>query len=67
LARPRKIEVARGEDRAGLTVTELGKGFSQLLVAALINPGETSPSATVVDRVLAVCQRLKVKCSAVAP
>jgi hypothetical protein len=59
----RRLEVARGQDSAGLTVTALGERLSQLLVAAVVRPGEASPASSVVDRVLAVCQQLKVKCS----
>jgi len=61
-----KVEFSNGKQSAGLTVSALDTHLSQLIVASASPPGAPSVVPTIVARILAVCARLKVQCSAPA-
>ncbi len=57
-----KIEFTRGTQAASLMVTDLGPKASQLVVAALVTPNQAGGAGEVVNGVMKVCDRMKVKC-----
>ncbi len=60
----RSVEFSNGPRSAGITVTELGTGLSQMVVASAVMPGQDSATLRIVDGILRVCQEMKVACSA---
>jgi hypothetical protein len=60
----RSVQFANGARSAGITVTELGAGLAQMVVASAVMPGQDSATLRIVDGILRVCQQLKVACSA---
>jgi hypothetical protein len=60
----RSVEFSSGVRSAGITVTELGTGLSQMVVASAVMPGQESATLRIVDGILRVCQEMKVACSA---
>jgi len=63
----RSIEFTDGSQIGGIQVTTLGDGLSQLLVSTA-HPGvRTSTTATIVERILAVCRDLGVSCQQPQP
>ncbi len=59
----RQLQITNGVRSAGLTVTPLGPKLSQLVVASVRPPGDSSATSIVVDGVMRVCAQLKVKCT----
>lgn len=58
----RSIEFTDGSQIGGIQVSALGDGLSQLMVSTA-HPGvRTSTTATIVERILAVCRELNVSC-----
>jgi hypothetical protein len=60
----RSVAFSNGPRSAGITVTELGTGLSQMVVASAVMPGQDSATLRIVDGILRVCQEMKVACSA---
>jgi tetrahydromethanopterin S-methyltransferase subunit D len=60
----RSVEFSSGVRSAGITVTALGTGLSQMVVASAVMPGQESATLRIVDGILRVCQEMKVACSA---
>lgn len=59
----RTLQLTNGVRSAGLTVTPLGPKLSQLLVASVRPPGDSSATSIVVDGVMRVCAQMKMKCT----
>jgi len=59
----RTVQFSNGARSAGITVTDLGKRLSQILVASAVMPGQDSATERVVEGILRVCQEMKVTCS----
>lgn len=59
-----KLEFRQDTLMAGLQVSPLGGKLSQLvIVSSAADPGQPSTSSVVVERVLCICQEMKVECS----
>lgn len=59
-----KIQFRKGDLVAGLQVSSLGDKLSQLVIASGVpDPGQPSATSLVVERVLSICQEMKVECS----
>ncbi len=59
-----KIQFRKGDLVAGLQVSPLGDKLSQLVIASSASdPGQPSATSLVVERVLGICQEMKVECS----
>jgi hypothetical protein len=58
-----RLELAEGDRRATLSVTELGDKLSQLVVAGTTIPGEAPASSRVAEAVLRVCREMRKQCS----
>jgi hypothetical protein len=63
----RDIEVTNGSKSAGVHIIELDKKLSQLIIASVIEPGETSPVAFALGNVLRICQKMHVTCTVATP
>jgi hypothetical protein len=61
--RARKLELSNGVRTAGLSVTPLGPKLSQVLVASVRPPGDSSTTSIVVDGIMRVCAQMQTKCS----
>jgi len=61
--RDRTVQFSNGTRSAGITVTDLGRRLSQILVASATKPGEDSATLRIVDGILRVCEAMKVTCS----
>ena len=59
----RSIEVTNGKKNAGVHVIALNDKLSQLIIASVIQPGETSPVPFALQNVLRICQKVKVTCT----
>jgi hypothetical protein len=59
----RSIEVTNGKKSAGVNVIALSDKLSQLIIASVIQPGETSPVPFALQNVLRICQKVKVTCT----
>ncbi len=62
----RDVEVTNGRKSAGVHVVALGDKLSQLMIAAVIEPGEASPVPFAVGNVLRICQKMHVTCTVAA-
>lgn len=60
----RTVQFSNGSRSAGITVNDLGRRLSQILVASATMPGQDSATMRIVDGILRVCQEMKVTCSA---
>jgi hypothetical protein len=59
----RSIEVTNGTKSAGVNVISLGDKLTQLIIASVIQPGETSPVPFALQNVLRICAKVKVTCT----
>jgi len=59
----RDIEVTNGVKSAGVHVVELDEKHSQLIIASVIQPGETSPVPFALQNVLRICEEMHVTCT----
>ena len=59
----RSIEVTNGNKSAGVNVISLGDKLTQLIIASVIQPGETSPVPFALQNVLRICEKVKVTCT----
>ena len=59
----RTVQFSSDDRSAGITVSDLGTRLSQILVASVTKPGQTSATMRVVDGIVRVCQEMKVSCS----
>ena len=48
---------------AGVHVISLGDKLTQLIIASVIQPGETSPVPFALQNVLRICAKVKVTCT----
>ena len=60
----RTVQFSNGSRSAGITINDLGKRLSQIVVASAMMPGQDSATMRIVDGILRVCQQMKVTCSA---
>jgi hypothetical protein len=63
----RSIEITNGKKSAGVHVIALNDKLSQLIIASVIQPGETSPVPFALQNVLRICQKVKVTCTVSTP
>ena len=59
----RSIEVTNGKKSAGVHVISLGDKLTQLIIASVIQPDETSPVPFALQNVLRICAKVKVTCT----
>jgi hypothetical protein len=59
----RDVEVTNGSKSAGVHVVALNDKLSQLMIASVIAPGETSPVPFALGNVLRICQKMHVTCT----
>jgi hypothetical protein len=57
------VEVTNGTRSVGVHVVPLDEKLSQLIIASVIIPGETSPVPFTVQNVLRICEKMHVTCS----
>jgi hypothetical protein len=56
------LEVSRGPFTVGIHVVALQDKVSQLIIAAVVPPGQQSPTSYAVQHILQVCAQMKVTC-----
>lgn len=61
------LEISDGKRVAGLQVTPIDEGLSQLLIVSNTTPSQESGSSLAVKGVLRVCNEMAVQCSAATP
>ena len=59
----RSIEVTNGKKSAGVSVISLDDKLTQLIIASVIQPDETSPVPFALQNVLRICAKVKVTCT----
>ena len=59
----RSIEVTNGKKSAGVHVIALDDKLTQLIIASVIQPDETSPVPFALQNVLRICAKVKVTCT----
>jgi hypothetical protein len=59
----RDVEVTNGSKSAGVHVVALNGELSQLMIASVIEPGETSPVPFALGNVLRICEEMHVTCT----
>ena len=59
----RSVEVTNGKKSAGVSVISLDDKLTQLIIASVIQPGETSPVPFALQNVLRICAKVKVTCT----
>lgn len=63
-ATARTIQFTNGARSASIRVSDLGPRLSQMVVASAVLPGQDSATIQIADRILRVCQEMRVTCSA---
>ena len=59
----RRIEFTDGSRIAGIQAISLGDNLTQLMVSSAHSTAPSSPTSMIVERIVAVCQQMKVECT----
>jgi hypothetical protein len=63
----RSIEVSNGKKSAGVHVISLNEKLTQIIIASVIQPDETSPVPFALQNLLRICEKVKVTCTVNTP
>ena len=63
----RSIEVSNGKKSAGVHVISLDEKLTQIIIASVIQPNETSPVPFALQNLLRICEKVKVTCTVNTP